>query len=524
MKHKNITKLSKMSKEELIKIIINLDKHVEETEAKLRATQAKLEETIYKYEAKLAETKLNSIEKFGSKSEKIENVINEVEVELDKAENTEKKVKKPRKKPTESFVYDLEKILSISKVVDYDFEGNGVDRSKVKKFGEDETIKLEVEPIPFKVVKIIRPKYKDKNKIYQAPVEDVFPHSVLTPSLAANIIMYKYHFFVPLNRYSNYLEGLGIRISTSNLYNYIKRSADLLFPIYNEMTKKLVESKCINVDETTIKVLDVKNKSKCYVFAYKTSLWEASQVSIYEFNETRKTDKAKEMFKDYNGYLICDGYKGYDEIKNMGIKIQRCWVHIRRYFVDCIKILPPKEKVNSPVYSIVELINSMFKKEAEFKKELYSASQIKEARNTLEYKQILTEIDEKIKQLEIEKNKNVSKAVNYYLNIQDNGELYTFLDDGYIEIDNNRAERAVRPFVVARKNFLFCKTKSGAEITSIIFSLVQTAIANGLNAEKYIKYALENINKKEIENLVPWSDEAKNAASIFNENPELTGN
>ena len=98
----------------------------------------------------------------------------------------------------------------------------------------------------------------------------------------------------------------------------------------------------------------------------------------------------------------------------------------------------------------------------------------------------------------------LSKAINYYLNQKD--ELYTYLDCGYVDISNNLAERVVKPFVTARKSFLFCKTVDGATTTGKLFSLVQTARANGVKSEQYIAYVISNINKKDINDLLPWSD------------------
>lgn len=92
--------------------------------------------------------------------------------------------------------------------------------------------------------------------------------------------------------------------------------------------------------------------------------------------------------------------------------------------------------------------------------------------------------------------------------------LYTFLENGYLDISNNLAERTVKPFVIARKNFLFCKTKCGAEVTGKLFSIVQTARSNGLNVEKYINYVIENIDKKNINELLPYSDKLPNDVRI----------
>lgn len=125
-------------------------------------------------------------------------------------------------------------------------------------------------------------------------------------------------------------------------------------------------------------------------------------------------------------------------------------------------------------------------------------------------------IDNEVERLDKlpKKGSNLRKAILYYQNIKVKNELTTFLEDQELEIDNNNAERTVKPFVIGRKNFLFCKTEVRAEITSELYSIVQSAINNGINVEKYIKYVLENIDKVIIETLLPWNDEIQKKFGI----------
>lgn len=143
--------------------------------------------------------------------------------------------------------------------------------------------------------------------------EDVFPNSVLTPSFAASIICFKYQLSIPLYRYSEMLKGFGINISESNLCNYVKRASEKLDRLYEELKKELLNNVVIHVDETTLVVLD--EKEKCYMFVYRSGHWTDKQVCLYEFNESRKTDKTAKLLNEY---------KGYDFLEEKGIKIQRC--------------------------------------------------------------------------------------------------------------------------------------------------------------------------------------------------------
>ena len=470
---------------------------LEKLQVENRKLNLRIEELIAKYEDKLLASKKFQVEQFVPSSEKLTEedlIINELEVIQEK---------KVRKAPTENFINDLKKLYEKEEIIDYDFKG--IDISNIKPFGIDESYKIEYKPAKFEVVKVVRKKYKDKDKIYQALSDDPFPHSPLTPSLAANLIEMKFNLGIPFHRYSNYLISHGLNISDVNIYNYAKRTLDLLEPLYSELLNNLLhnEFNVIHADETPLKVIGSK-KDKCYMFVYTTSFWE-KPIYIYDFNDSRSTKNLKELLSDYKGYLVCDGYTGYDCLTKQGITIQRCMVHARRYFNDVLKVLDnEKERTKSPAYKVLNLMSKLFKYEDDFKKKTLTASQIVKQRNSSAYQSVIKDLNNYIDSINIDNNELLSKAVNYYNN--NKKELYTYLDYGYLDISNNLAERVVKPFVIARKSFLFCKTADGATTTGKLFSIVQTARANGLKSEEYLTYVISNINKKDINNLLPWSN------------------
>lgn len=470
---------------------------LEKLQVENRNLNLRIEELIAKYEDKLLASKKFQVEQFVPSSEKLTEedlIINELEVI---------KEKKVRKAPTENFINDLKKLYEKEEIIDYDFKG--IDVSHIKPFGTDESYKIEYKPAKFEVVKVVRKKYKDKDKIYQTLSDDPFPHSPLTPSLAANLIEMKFNLGIPFHRYSNYLISHGLNISDVNIYNYAKRTLDLLEPLYSELLNNLLhnEINVIHADETPLKVIGSK-KDKCYMFVYTTSFWE-KPIYIYDFNDSRSTKNLKELLSDYKGYLVCDGYTGYDCLTKQGITIQRCMVHARRYFNDVLKVLDnEKERTKSPAYKVLNLMSKLFKYEDDFKKKTLTASQIVKQRNSSAYQSVIKDLNNYIDSINIDNNELLSKAVNYYNN--NKKELYTYLDYGYLDISNNLAERVVKPFVIARKSFLFCKTADGATTTGKLFSIVQTARANGLKSEEYLTYVISNINKKDINDLLPWSN------------------
>ena len=114
--------------------------------------------------------------------------------------------------------------------------------------------------------------------------------------------------------------------------------------------------------------------------------------------------------------------------------------------------------------------------------------------------------------IEYEEGIPLEKAIKYFLNLEE--EPKTFMLDGRIPISNNICERAIKPFTIMRRNFLFSKTETGANISARLFTIVQTAVANGLSPEKYLTYVLENINSHKILDLLPWSDHILNNNSL----------
>lgn len=514
--------LSSLSKEELISLLNKKDEEIkdvlnelssikeelksskEESESlrvKNRELQEQVNDLIKKYEDKTQLVKKTIIDAYVPKSERIgkyKDVINELE---------QNKENKSRKSPYKTIVSDLKK-LNIDNIItiDYDFDSNGIDKDKVKPFGKDETYKIEAKPMSIEIVKIERLKYKDKNNIYVPLSKDLFPHSPLTPSLAAHILSIKYYLGVPFYRYGQYLNSLGIHVSNDNVYNWASMAIDLLNPVYDAILNKLINTqvKVIHIDETTLPIVD-DEKSKSYVFAYASSVWE-TPIIVYDFSNTRTIDHTKRILKGYDGYIVTDGYSAYNSLKEDDIKIQKCFAHLRRKLYDVIKTYSIDEAKKTPSFKMFETISKLYMYEGKFKNDKLEPSQIKEERNKDYYLDILNKLDQMMSKEK--ENKNASelsrKAVNYYFNQKD--DLLTFLENGYLVIDNNRVERdAIKPFVINRKNFLFCKNEGGAERTAKIFTIVQTARANGLKVEHYLKYIIENINKKEIEELLPWS-------------------
>lgn len=154
---------------------------------------------------------------------------------------------------------------------------------------------------------------------------------------------------------------------------------------------------------------------------------------------------------------------------------------------------------------MVNLIDDIFVEERNFLENHLTSNEIHKMRHSNEYQLKLNRIYEFLHTLNPEEGTPLNKAVKYFLQVEDDSK--TFLEDGHIPISNNIAERAIKPFAICRRNFLFAKSENGALSTGRLFSLLQTAKANGLIPESYLAFVLENINNLKPNQLLPWSEE-----------------
>ena len=208
--------------------------------------------------------------------------------------------------------------------------------------------------------------------------------------------------------------------------------------------------------------------------------------------------------EDFSGYLQTDGYSGYNAVPN--VIHCGCWSHMRRKFEEA---LPKGTDIAGSKAAIgFDFCNKLFSLEDEWL--LLSVPERNQKR--LQYsKPVLDEFWKWVSQLNPLQNSNLGKAVTYALNQKE--KLNNFLLDGHIEISNNRAENAIRPFVTGRKNWLFSDTQRGAKASAIVYSIIETAKANQLNPYMHLVFLfteLPNLKELTVELLIsflPWSSE-----------------
>ena len=316
----------------------------------------------------------------------------------------------------------------------------------------------------------------------------VIPGSFASPEAIAYIMAQKYGMGSPLYRLEQELNRAGIPLSRQTMSNWLIIVSDKwLMPIYKEMHRLLVQEKVLHADETTLQVLREEGKSaqsKSYMWLYRTGIHASQQIVLYEYQPNRKASNAIEFLKEFSGWLHADGYQGYHSMPEK-IVVVGCWAHLRRKFDEAVKSLPKKDQPDSAALRGQAYCSELFSIERELQ-ELPP-----EERYTQRLKRSKPVMDALLawaSTTNAAPKSALGKAL-YYLKEQW-PYLVRVLEDGRLELSNNLAERSIKPFVIGRKNFLFANTPCGAQSSAVIYSMMETAKANGLDPYRYLTWVL----------------------------------
>ena len=265
----------------------------------------------------------------------------------------------------------------------------------------------------------------------------------------------------------------------------------------------------IHADETTLQVNKEPGRAataESRIWAYASSKRAERQIRYFRCEESRKGACAGKVLGGYSGVVISDGYSGY----NILSKATRagCWAHARRKWVEAMPEGATQE--NALAAKGLEYCSRLFEVE---QKLAFLPDEDRRKQRQLLSKPIVDEYYAWLETIFRPAGK-LKKAVTYSLNQREY--LCAFLDHGEIEISNNQVENAIRPIVVGRKNWLFCDTQAGANASATIFSLLETAKANGLNPETYLNHLLSVLPQRfavvpqaAVDDLMPWCEEIR---------------
>ena len=310
----------------------------------------------------------------------------------------------------------------------------------------------------------------------------MIPGSFCSPELLAHIVYEKYAKAVPLHRQEKDLASKHIPLLKATMSNWVGAAAEKwCLPIVQRMHEMLLAGDVIHADETRIQVLHEEGRkatAESKMWVYCNGKMNDRSIIIFDYKPTRKGENAQAFLQGFHGYLVRDGYSGYHVVT--GVKYCGCMTHARRYFVNAM----PKDKsaqASSIAAEAVRYFDRIYHEEG-LLKNLTAEERYKERLAKVE--PLLDELFAWLEMVPVSEKGNLSKAVNYALH--EKPYLYTFLEDGNVPIDNNRAENAIRPFAIGRKNWLFSNTANGAMCSAALYSMISTAQANGIDAEQYL--------------------------------------
>lgn len=418
--------------------------------------------------------------------------------------------------------------------------------ARLRVIGEEVTEKLVMPKSKIYVRRIVREKcqcpkcegitYSDKSVVKTAPVEKtIFPKAMITPSVVANIICNKYDMHIPYYRQEYAFKYRHLYISRENMTNWQETAAAALEPLRELFHEELLSGNVIHADETPVKVINqktdeikselglqkddkLKDREKCYIWVLMGGK-ENHPVLEYDFRWTRCKNNVLPLIEGFSGYMMTDGLSSYhttaeeyNETHENKIISCACNAHNRRKYFDAWK-----NGNDLDAEPALEYYHNIYEIEKELRwkydhKKLTAEEFVKKRRERVipifeKFKDWVTEIKPKVRP-----GSKLGKAVIYSLNQWDR--LLKYLDCAELTPDNNECEAlGIRPFTVGRNNWKFNYSGEGAKSACFMFSLVQTAKANGLEPEEYIRNLFEQApyceTKEDWKKLLPWNIELK---------------
>lgn len=381
---------------------------------------------------------------------------------------------------------------------------------RLSRIGEDVTEQLDIVPRQCRVVRHIRPKYacrqcegveSDKGAVQIAPPPvQLLPKTIATPGLMASVVVEKFADGLPLYRQAARFSREGIEISRGTLSNWVVRVGALCDPLLRVLREELRAGPLINIDETPVQVLNEPgraNTTKSYMWVFRGGMSPPGSVVVFDYRPTRSAeDILKEYLTGYGGCVQTDGYIGYEVLSDLSITHAGCWAHVRRKFVEVVQAVEKarkgKERRGGSADEALLKIRRLYDIEREASHRELTGDDLLAFR----HERTLPVLEEFHGWLQARIGQTPPKgllgaAMNYALKQWDR--LMVYVSNPHLGLDNNAAENAIRPFAVGRKNWLFAGSPAGARASANLYSLVETAKANGLEPYRYLRFLFERL-------------------------------
>ncbi len=382
----------------------------------------------------------------------------------------------------------------------------------LREIAEKVSEQLDVIPMQIQVIRHIRKQYacpccdgylKTASKPKQ-PIEK----SQASSGLLAYIAVAKYADSLPLYRQSMILSRFGIEMDRTTLANWMVKCGQLIQPLINRMEERLLESAYLHMDESPVQVLIEPGKrpqSKSYMWVRCVGP-PGNRLVLFDYDPSRSSTVPKRLLAGYQGALMVDGYEGYGAVcREQSITRLGCWVHARRKFVEANKASTKKQTQAHYAIRLIAKLYAVEKTLIDVTPDIRYATRQAQSRPVIDQLKVwLGEIRPKVAP------KTALGRALHYLD-QQWPRLVGYLDDGRYPIDNNPVENAIRPFAIGRKNWLFSASVEGAKASANLYSLIETAKANGLEPYGYLKQVFTRIpnivDYDDVDRLLPYRDE-----------------
>lgn len=375
--------------------------------------------------------------------------------------------------------------------IDIDLKICSIDGSELKCIGEEVSEKLEIIPAKVKVIRTVRKKYVcskcESITVAPAPLE-LISKSIASSSLLAYVASAKYVDALPLYRQEAIFKRIGIDLHRQTMARWMITVGEKVEPLIKLLREELLDSSYLHMDETTVQVLNEEGK-KAQSMSY---MWVQARsgpkpIILFHYAKNRSADHPEELLEDFSGYLHIDGYDGYAPVcKKNQITRLGCWAHARRKFFDAFKssqgnVIGKQGLVFfKKLYEVEDKIRGLLPPE---KLERRQNESLKIANDFKEW------VDDKI--LKTAPKSMGGMALTYVTN--EWKYLLACFASGEVELDNNFIESHIRPFTIGRKNWMFSATPEGASASANIYSLVETAKANGLEPFEYLNKVFKKL-------------------------------
>jgi transposase len=362
--------------------------------------------------------------------------------------------------------------------------------------GQEITEVLEVKAAEFYVKRFVRPKYVRKNE--QGIAVASLPNRIIDKGIAgssvlAMLIISKFIDHLPIHRQIAIFKRIGVEVKYNTALDWSNESLSALVSIYELLKKRVFESHYIQADETTLKVLDNEKKGSThqgYLWGYRCP---EQKLLFFEYQPGRGKTGPAELLKNFNGHLQTDGYGAYDQFAmRKEIAVLNCMAHARRYFKEA----EDNDKVRA--HYALEKIQELYAIEREIKEfSVEEKYRIRQEKSTVLLKNLGGWMVEQYTQ--VTPKSAIGKALEYSMKRWQ--ELSRYTTDGKLQIDNNLIENDIRPIALGRKNYLFAGSHESAQRIAMIYSLLGTCKANGVNPQDWLTKVFEELPNRKVNNL-----------------------